>query len=85
MPRKLSRITLEIASVRVERLQGISEEDAKAEGIIESYRPVIDPMGLANNYFVEFARVWQSIHGPDSWAENPWVWVVEFRRLEGAQ
>jgi hypothetical protein len=81
MPRWASRITLEIESVRVERLQEISEEDAKAEGVIETYRPPIDRMGLANNYYVAFAKLWQSINGPGSWAENPWVWVVTFRRV----
>lgn len=85
MPRKFSRITLEVTGVRVQRLQDISEKDAKAEGVIETFRPAIDPMGLANNYYVEFARLWRSINGPRSWDANPWVRAVEFRRLEGAQ
>lgn len=88
MPRKYSRITLEMTNVRVERLQDISEEDAKAEGIEQ-----ID--GLWKNYLPEgilgwisiddpresFRTLWTSINGPESWNANPWVWVVEFKRL----
>lgn len=69
MPRWASRIILEVVSVRVERLQGISEEDAKAEGI---------PEECANISIDTFAALWQSINGPGSWEANPWVWVVEF-------
>ena len=82
MPRWASRITLEITNIRVERLQDISEEDAQAEGVIEDYRPDVDPMGLASNYRVAFRELWDSINGPGSWSANPWVWVVEFRRVE---
>ncbi len=66
MPRWASRITLEITKVRVERLQDISEEDAKAEG---------------SAYRTEFRDIWRSIYGDGSWAHNPWVWVIEFRRI----
>jgi len=87
MPRKLSRITLEIASVRVERLQDISEEDAKAEGAENGFydgpcwEPSDDPscIGHRDGFCID----WQSIHGPDSWDENPWVWVVEFKVVKG--
>lgn len=82
MPRWASRLTLEIVSVRVERLNDISDEDAKDEGVIESYRPAIDPMGLANNYTVEFFKLWESINGLGSWDLNPWVWVVEFKEVK---
>lgn len=82
MPRWASRIMLEIVSVRAERLRDISKEDAKAKGVIESYRPSIDPMGLANNYTVEFFKLWESINGPGSWDLNPWVWVVEFKEVK---
>lgn len=76
MPRKFSRITLEVASVRVERLQDISEGEAQAEGF--------EPRGdqQCRQYTQGFIDFWQSINGPGSWDENPWVWVVEFRRLE---
>jgi len=94
MPRWASRINLEITGVRVERLQGISEEDAKAEGI----EPVGGPASVSpwRNYRIgkdgemslhcsapsrSFMTLWESINGPGSWDANPWVWVVEFRRL----
>ena len=83
MPRWASRIQLEITSVRVERLQDISEEQAKAEGAtcelaeIDSVR-----LGAASTYRAGFQRLWQSINGPESWDANPWVWVVEFHRID---
>lgn len=91
MPRWASRITLEVTSVRVERLHDITEEDARAEGV--------DPepgMERWRNYVSEFEGVrttcacardsffslWESINGTASLAANPWVWVVGFRRVE---
>ena len=100
MPRWASRILLEIVSVRVERLQDISEDDARAEGIERGkdfpgwYRGPLDgdSAGLAEagRHFkiptafpkLAFRALWESINGPKSWAANPWVWVVEFRRVE---
>lgn len=75
MPRTASRITLEITDVRVERLQHISEDDARAEGVGEGPQE-----GMVTGPVVAFADLWDSIHGPDAWLKNPWVWVVEFRR-----
>ena len=75
MPRAVSRITLEITGVRVERLQDISRGDAMAEGCpFPNMAQGPDPRDW-------YAELWGAINGPDSWAENPWVWVVEFRRL----
>ena len=90
MPRWASRITLEIISVRVERLNEISEADAIAEGIEKvpqgwrRYGPLVNPSG--SNQKLALARdsyqtLWESINGPGSWALNPWVWVIEFRKL----
>lgn len=82
MPRWASRITLEITSVRVERLNEITEEDAKAEGIPHdkwSFPQSTTPMRTG------FQVLWESINGPGSWDANPWVWVVEFKRLEVAR
>lgn len=87
MPRAASRITLEITGVRVERLQCISEADARAEGI--TYDPgnggVFNVPNLADCMSVSaadsFRKLWSSINGPESWASNPWVWVVEFKRV----
>ncbi|CAM7402895.1 hypothetical protein [Klebsiella pneumoniae] len=89
MPRWASRILLEITDVRVERLNAISEEDARAEGIIDGGclncgEP--EPCGCANpepDAADAFAYLWQSIYGQESWNANPWVWVIEFKRVEG--
>lgn len=74
MPRWASRILLEITAVRVERLQDITNEQAIAEGIGEP---------LDERYAVqdEFRPLWDSINGAGSWDVNPWVWVVEFKRV----
>lgn len=89
MPRWASRILLEVVSVRVERLQDISEEDAESEGLLRSESLGGCPTWRYQNggegfaYPREaFAGLWQSINGTESWDANPWVWVVEFRRVE---
>lgn len=89
MPRWASRITLEITAVRVERLNDISEEDAKAEGVKPAGEMLPDypdtfltPKGDFATAKVAFQRLWQSIYGEESWGANPWVWVIEFRRVE---
>lgn len=89
MPRWASRLLLEITDVRVERLNAISEEDARAEGIIDGGclncgEP--EPCGCANpepDATDAFAYLWQSIYGQESWNANPWVWVIEFKHVEG--
>ncbi|GKI46700.1 hypothetical protein NUBL22018_35620 [Klebsiella variicola] len=89
MPRWASRILLEITNLRVERLNAISEEDARAEGIIDGGclncgEP--EPCGCANpepDATDAFAYLWQSIYGQENWNANPWVWVIEFKRVEG--
>ena len=76
MPRAVSRITLEITGVRVERLQDISRGDAMAEGCpFPNMAQGPDPRDW-------YAELWGAINGPDSWAENPWAWVVEFKAIE---
>ncbi|BBQ68043.1 hypothetical protein [Klebsiella quasipneumoniae] len=89
MPRWASRILLEITDVLVERLNAISEEDARAEGIIDGGclncgEP--EPCGCANpepDATDAFAYLWQSIYGQENWNANPWVWVISFKRVEG--
>lgn len=76
MPRAASRILLEITDVRVERLQDISEAQAKAEG---PDVPVAEHLAAA--WVVQFRRLWESINGPEAWTSNPWVWVVEFKQV----
>lgn len=88
MPRAASRISLEVTGVRVERLQAISEADARAEGA-----RFHDGLGIGHSGWRHddgavhdaarsaFARLWESLHGAGSWAVNPWVWVISFRRV----
>lgn len=78
MPRWASRITLELTDVRVERVMEISSEDAKAEGL-----SVEDPRTSAVTGIGRFARLWDQINAKRGygWDANPWVWVIEFRRI----
>lgn len=80
----MSRITLEIVSVRVERLQKISREDAKAEGFWPSpYNGLESWAGRSyGNAELAYRACWESINGSGSWAKNPWVWVIGFRRVQ---
>lgn len=73
MPRAVSRITLDVVSVHVQRLQDISETDALEEGIQHS---------TLNDPRVEYRWLMESINGADAWDGNPWVWVIEFKRVE---
>ena len=81
MPRSASRILLEITNVRVERLQSISNEDAKAEGFDYSTHPSAIEMGYAIGARTNFRHTWEEIYGANAWNKNPWVWVVEFVKL----
>ena len=77
MPRWASRITLEIAGVRVERLLDIGETDAIAEGAT----PSIVGGDLDHlRYRAGFQTLWETINGPGSWNKNPFVWVIKFRQ-----
>jgi len=80
MPRWSSRLLLEITSVRVERLQDISEEQAEAEGVdFLRHAPEADETLTAKQLF---ECLWSGINGDASWKANPWVWVVAFKRIE---
>jgi hypothetical protein len=87
MPRWASRITLEVTEVRVEQLQSISEEDAKAEGVTTDAQQGTLNRKPATLYPMThrqaFIWLWDAINGERApWASNPWVWVVGFRRLD---
>ncbi|HGL6668875.1 TPA: hypothetical protein ACKFNV_000239 [Klebsiella quasipneumoniae] len=91
MPRWASRILLEITNVGVQRLQDISSGDAVREGICQlpaSGRYCLSPgdqyFGGASHSAKEvYSWLWSSIYGEESWKTNPWVWVIEFKRVEG--
>lgn len=101
MPRGASRITLEILSVRVQRLREITEDDAIAEGArrfdeIPDPHPYkrgdrwsMDEAPLSTEYCLgtarfAFANLWNRLHARDGhgWEATPWVWVIDFRRIE---
>ncbi len=69
---------LEITGIRVERLQDISDTDCMAEGITDMSFPMRPGLSVPRH---NYADLWESIHGPDSWDTNPWVWVIEFKRV----
>jgi hypothetical protein len=83
MPRRACRILLEITDVRVERLQDISRAEIRAEGL--QCPPELASDDISPNYRdwypAAWRELWESINGPDSWNANPWVWVVEFKRV----
>lgn len=80
MPRTACRIVLEVTAMRVERLKQISETDCVAEGCPGGPGAIA---GYAYNAtpLEHYRWLWQNLNGRDSWEPNPWVWVVEFRRL----
>lgn len=84
MPRRYSRITLEITNIRVERLNDISQSDAIAEGAPPSH-PTIDAIsrecGFPDFSRSWFGQTWWHIYGKKNWQDNPWVWVIEFKRI----
>lgn len=80
MPRAASRITLEITEVRIERLQDISEADAKAEGVSMPDGTPTPPDFWS--YVQEYAHLWDRINGAGSWDANPHVWRISFKRVD---
>lgn len=75
MPRAYSRTTLDVLDVRVGRLQDITDEDARAEGVdgLESSHPNAPAR-------MNFATLWDGVYPAMRWSTNPWVWVIEFKR-----
>jgi hypothetical protein len=100
MPRWASRITLRITDVRVERLNDISEANAKAEGIVqleppahngrrnfgvENMGPDVSPVCNQPTAGRAYRFLWERINGSGSWDANPWVWAVSFERVDQAK
>jgi hypothetical protein len=96
MPRWACRLRLRITDVRVERLNGITEADARAEGLIRQHHvwrdceyPLPDvaylPWAGAPHRFScpvqAYQALWEHINGEDSWSSNPWIWAVSFERV----
>lgn len=98
MPKEAARIWLKIVKVKAERLQSLAKSDSINEGIMplsmsamqmaqrgQLYYDYSKPKQFFNDGLPplwSFNSLWCSIHGPDSWDLNPWVWVIEFERLE---
>ena len=91
MPRWASRITLEITEIRVERVQEITEEESKAEGVLPCPHPLskddecLDCYLDAGEYACSFLNLWNRLYAKKGLGVdvNPWVWVIGFRRVEG--
>ena len=78
MPKEAARIWLKVKKVKAQRLQEITNDDAKAEGVICA----TDNSGMMHRH--KFRVLWDSITDTQtSWDANPWVWVIDFERLEG--
>jgi hypothetical protein len=87
MPREYARLSLEVTRVRVERLRDISEADAVAEGAADRIGGAMiksEQFGMTAPFAVyNYALLWDSLNAPRGygWEVNPWVWVIEFRRV----
>lgn len=85
MPKEACRLFLKVTNVRVERLLEISEEDARKEGVkhlIPRWKDYTNEKGFCYNAFSSFKTLWIKINGIESYTSNPWVWVIEFERIE---
>lgn len=88
MPFEAARIFLEITDVRVQRLQDITFIDAGFEGIeylergdLSGWKNYMNDYGTYASAMLSFVSLWKSINGEESWNSNPWVWVVEFKKI----
>jgi len=72
----------EVVSARCERVQSISEEDAKMEGLRAEQISILRMAGDSPSIFVRsYAHLWNRLHGPGAWEANPWVWIYEFKPI----
>lgn len=92
LPKAAARIWLQVAEIKVERLQDITEDSAIAEGVEVVYKHAV--FNIYRDYSrnckngdgltqakLSFMTLWESINGPESWNANPWVWVVQYKVL----
>ena len=91
MPKAAARIFLEITDIKIERLNDISEEDAKAEGVLKvndgfknymTKPKMISTLQCFDTAYFSFLSLWESINGYESSELNPWVWVITFKKVE---
>ncbi len=93
MPKSATRIWLDIINVRVERVQEILKDDAKAEGISNLWEwnktryaehPEHFVRGVLNPYVANYSVLWDEINAKRGfgWDVNPWVWVIEFKKVD---
>lgn len=87
MFKSMSRLFLENTDIRIERLQDISEEDAKAVGVVKigaswKAEEELDSPFRPCTYKEAFEALWSSVNGPESRKDNPWVWVISFKQID---
>lgn len=84
MPRWASRLTLKIKNVRVERLHRIGELSAKAEGVEPEWTVSVERGTSYQSYCTAFANLWDKLNAKRGygWEVNPWVWVIEFKKIQ---
>ncbi|EII3125380.1 hypothetical protein [Vibrio parahaemolyticus] len=76
MPRHVSRLTLKVTGVGIQRVRDITEEQAKVEGVAPAFIDQFDNCPVKPTYKNGFVKIWDSIYG--NWEKNPYVWVVQF-------
>ena len=88
MPRWARRTVVEITEIRVEQLHAMSMDDVRAEGVKAVWPELDEPYSSGGKFVNEdellrvgWIRLWESINGKDSWALNPWVWCLTFRKV----
>lgn len=88
MPRAAARIFLKIKDIRIEKLQEISEEDAKAEGVRQNKLAKLFGLNYEKDEWTftaakeSYQSLWNKINGKDAWEQNPYVWVIEFEIIK---
>lgn len=86
LPRRFARLFLRVTAVRAERVNAISEEDARAEGVLPRFEVDVATfvMGrpITSTHVIGFKHAWDSMHGAGAFASGAWVWAITFERME---